>query len=144
MAFTRGKDAQVWITDSAGTTRELSSFVTSVDDSIESEILDTTTIGGTAYKSSIRGFLNFTGSINGNYDDGSTATPDKYLSDLLTAASTVTSTITIAPAGSASGKRYDRAAVYFQNYQKSIAVDGLVTFSVDFALASGSVTQGTF
>lgn len=143
MGFVRGKDSQIWISDAGATSREISLFVTSFDSAFDSEVLDTTTIGGTAYKSSIRGFLDFKGTVNGNYDDGATATPDKYFIDLITAASTVTSTVKLFPAGSSSGKRYEQAAVYFKNYKKSIAVDGIVTFSVDYQLASGSVTQGT-
>jgi hypothetical protein len=143
MAFARGKDGQVFITNAAGTSVEISTFVTSFETSFESEVLDTTTIGGTAYKSSIRGFLGYSGSINGNYDDAATSTPDKYFIDLITAASTVTSTAKFFPAGSASGKRFEQAAVYFQNYKKSIPVDNIVTWSVDYQLASSSVTQGT-
>lgn len=144
MAFVRGKDGQVWITDSAGIQRELSSFVTTVDDSLTAEELDTTTIGGTSYKSSIRGFLGYSGSINGLFDNGSTAVPDKYLQDLINAASTVTSTLTLAPAGSAAGRRYTQATVNFTSYDRSVPVDGMVTFTANFSLASGSVTAGTF
>lgn len=143
MAFVRGKDAQVWATDSGGTARELTSFTDSVESTLESDVLDTTTLGS-AYKSAIRGFLGFSGSLSGKYDSGATATPDQWFTDLITAASTVTSSVTIADAGSASGRPYERAAVFFSNYKKSIPVDNVVTWTVDYQLASGSVTRATF
>lgn len=143
MAFVRGKDAQVWITDTAAATKEISTFADSVDSTLEVEVLDTTTFGST-YKSAIKGYLGYSGSISGKYDNSGTASPDKYFIDLITAASTVTSTLTIAPAGSTTLLPYERAAVFFSNYQKSIPVDNIVTWSVDYQLASGSVTRGTF
>lgn len=144
MGAVRGKDAQTWITTAAAATVEISTFTTSVESSFDSDILDTTTQGGTAYKSAIRGFLGYTGSISGIYEANSTVSPDKYFVDLITAAATVSSTLTESPSGSSAGNVYERASVFFQNYKKSIPVDGLVTWSVDYQLASGSVTRATF
>jgi hypothetical protein len=143
MAFVRGKDTQIWATTAAAAQVEFTAFCDNVSSTLESENLDTTVFGN-AYKSSVRGFLGYTGSLSGKWDNAATATPDQWLSDLITAASTVTSTLTLAPSGSASGRKYERAAVYFSNYAKESAVDGIVTWSCDWALASGSVTYGTF
>jgi hypothetical protein len=142
MAFARGKDTQVYATDAGGTQRELTAYTDSMSSNFESDILDTT-VFGSAYRSSIRGFLGFSGSLSGKWDSAATATPDQWLVDLITAASTVVSTLTWFPNGSAAGRKYERAAVYFSNYQKESAVDDIVTWSCDYELASGSVTVGT-
>lgn len=142
MAFVRGKDTSFYLTDSGGTQRTVTTYGDSVSVTLESEILDTTTFGS-AYKSSTRGFIAFTGSISGKWDNGATATPDQWFTDLITASGTVTSTMTYFPAGSASGAKYYRASVYFANYNVETAVDGIATWSADFELASGSVTIGT-
>jgi hypothetical protein len=142
MAFVRGKDTQIFVTTAAAATVELTAFADNVSTNLESENLDTT-VFGSAYKSSIRGYLGYSGSMSGKYDSAATATPDQWFSDLIVAAATVTSTVTVFPAGSAAGRKYERSAVYFSNYQKESAVDSMVTWSVDFMLASGSVTYGT-
>jgi hypothetical protein len=142
MAFNRGKDTELYITDSAGTARNITTYASGYDQTLESDELDTT-VFGSAYKSAIRGFLGFSGSVNGMWDSAATANPDQWFTDLITAASTVTSTMTVFPNGSASARKYYRAAVYFGNYKVSSAVDAMITWSADFTLASGSVTIGT-
>jgi hypothetical protein len=142
MAFPRGKDAQFFITDSAGTSREVSAFVTSGEGEVGAEILDTTTCGGPSFKSSIKGFLSWKGSLSGMYDQGTAATPDQWFDGLIKSSSAA-STLTIWPAGSAAARQYDTGAVWFVNYKKSIPVDNVVTWSVDFELAAGSVHRGT-
>ena len=143
MAFVRGKDTQIWATDANATQREFTAYADNISSTLESENLDTT-VFGSSFKSSIRGFLGYSGSMSGKWDSAATVTPDQWLSDLITAAATVTSTLTFAPSGSASGRKYERASVYFSNYQKESAVDAIVTWSCDWQLASGSVTYGTF
>jgi len=142
MAFNRGKDTQIFITDSAAASKEITAYSSGYEQTLEADTLDTTVFGN-AYKSGVRGFLGFSGSVNGMWDSAATANPDQWLTDLITAASTVTSTMTVFPNGSASGRKYYRAAVYFGNYKVSSAVDQMITWSADFTLASGSVTIGT-
>jgi hypothetical protein len=141
-SFTRGKDAQAFITDASGTSREITTYVDNADSNLESEVLDTTCWGG-SFKSSVRGFLGWTGTITGKYDQGTAATPDQWFYNLITAASTVSSDLTLYPAGSAATRQFDKGSVFFQNYKKSIPVDNIVTWSVDFQLATGSVHRGT-
>jgi hypothetical protein len=143
MSFVRGKDAQVWITDSGGTQREVSAFADQAESTLESDILDTTTFGS-SFKSAIRGYLGFSGSLQGKYDQSGTFSPDVWFVGLINAASTVVSTLTLAPSGSVASTPYERAAVFFSNYKKSIPVDNIVTWTCDYQLANGSVTRATF
>ncbi len=142
MAFVRSKDGVVIITDASGAAKTITTFVDGVDDTLESEILDTTTFGS-AYKSSTRGFIGYSGSIKGKWDANGSLTPEFFFNGLITANGTVTSTLAYYPNGSAAAKPYTSAAVYFSNYAKSAPVDDIVTWSVDFQLANGSVVLGT-
>ena len=142
MAFVRAKDGIVTISDATGTVRTITAFVDGVDDKLESDILDTTTYGN-AYKSSTRGFINYTGTIKGKWDSNGSLTPEQWITGLINANGTVVSNLWYGPAGSAAAKPYTSAAVYLSNYGRSGAFDGIVTWSVDFQLASGSVVSGT-
>ena len=142
MAFVRGKDGVVTITDAAGTIRNITTFVDGVDDTLESEVLDTTTFGN-AYRSSTRGFIGYSGTIRGKWDANGSLTPEFWINGLINANGTVTSTLWSAAAGSAAGRPYTSAAVYFSNYAKSQPFDDVVTWTVDFQLANGSVVLGT-
>lgn len=142
MAFVRGKDGKVFITDSNATSRDITTFVDNVEHSLERESLDTTTFGST-YRSTTGGFVNWTGTISGKWDNGGTATPDNWFYGLITAASTVTSTLTYFPNGSASGLPYWSGTVNFGNYAPSAPYDDVITWKVEFSLATGGVTRGT-
>lgn len=142
MAFVRSKDGVVTITDSGGSSRTITTFVDNVEDTLESEVLDTTTFGS-AYRSSTRGFINYTGNISGKWDANGSSTPEFWFNGLINANGSITSTLAYYPSGSAAGKPYTSAPVYFSNYGKSAPVDDIVTWSVDFQLASGSVVLGT-
>jgi hypothetical protein len=143
MAVTRGKDAQVWITDSGGTSREITSFVDNTDLDWARETYDATTYGAGG-RQRVGGFVDWTGTLTGKWDNAGTATPDQWFTDLVIAAGTVSSQLTVAPNGSATGRPYHRGRVFFSNYAPSMPYDGLVTWSVDFELADGTVTRGTF
>lgn len=142
MSKTRGKDAQTFITDSGGTSREITSFVDGFDDSWERETYDATTHGAGG-RERTGGFVDWTGTITGKWDNGGTATPDEWFTALIIASGTVTSRLTNFPNGSASGRPYRVGRVYFSNYAVSEPYDNLVTWSVDFELADGTVTRGT-
>ena len=142
MSFVRGKDGVVTITDAAGTMRTITGFVDAIDDQLQSEILDTT-VFGTAYKSSTRGFINYTGSIKGKWDGNGSLTPEQWFPPLITAAGSITSVLWYGPAGSAAGKPYALGTVHFANFSRSGAYDSIVTWAVDFELATGAFATGT-
>lgn len=142
MAKARGKDAVIKITTVAGGTVDITPFVDGFDSAWESETYDTTGYGMTN-KEKLRGFGDWTGSITGKWDNAGSATPEQYFPALIQADGTVTSTLTNYPNGTAAGKAFERAAVYFANYAKSQPYDNVNTWSVDYELANGSVTNGT-
>jgi hypothetical protein len=142
MSKVRGKNAQVFITDVGGTAREITSFCDGFDDSFERETYDATTYGSGGRERQ-GGFVDWTGTITGKWDNGGTATPDQWFPALIIADGTVTSQLTDLPNGSASGRPYHRGNVFFSNYAVSQPFDGMVTWSVDFELADGTVTRGT-
>jgi hypothetical protein len=142
MAIVRAKDGVVTIVDATGTLRNITTFVDGVDDSFETEILDTTTYGA-AYKSSTRGFIGWSGSIKGKWDGNGSLTPEQWFPPLITAAGSITSVLWYGPAGSAAGKPYALGTVHFANFSRSGAYDSIVTWAVDFELATGAFATGT-
>ena len=142
MSKVRGKNAQAFITDASGTSREITSFVDGFDDDFDRETYDATTWGAGG-RERTGGFIDWTGTITGKFDNGGTATPEQWFPDLIAADGTVTSILTDFPAGSASGRRYKQARVYFRNYSLGQPYDNLVTWSVGYELADGTVTRGT-
>lgn len=143
MSKSRGKDGQLFITDANGTSREITSFVDGLDDTFERETYDATVWGAGGGRERVPGFFDKTGTISGKWDTNGTASPEVWFPALIMADGTVTSTLTNFPNGSASGRRYERAAVFFTNYSKSQPYDGLVTWTADYELANGTVTVGT-
>ena len=141
MAKVHGKDSQVFLDDAAGTPRELTSFVTSIDTSWSRAVSQATAMGQDAHEY-LGGIQDGTFSLNGRFDAGGTATPDQWLIGLLQAAGTVTATFTILAGGSAAGLPFDRGECFITDYSKSDPYDDVVTWSADFQV-TGAVTRGT-
>lgn len=141
MAKVHGKDSQVFLDDSGGTPRDLTSFVTSIDTSWTRDVSQTTTMGNDAH-SYVGGLQDGTFTLSGRFDNGGTATPDQWMVGLLQAAGSVTATFTILAGGSAAGLPYDRGECYITDYSRSDPYDDVVTWSADFQV-TGGVTRGT-
>lgn len=143
MAFIRGKTAEVYITDVGGTSRNITGFCDNTDLEWGRESYDATTYG-TGGRQRVPGFVDFTGTLTGKWDNAGTATPDEWFTGLINdTTGTVTSQLTIFPAGSATGRPYHRGRVLVSNYSVGVPYDGLVTWSLDYELADGTVTRGT-
>ena len=141
MAKVHGSNSQVFLDDSAGTPRELTSFVTSIDTSWSRDVAQTSAMGQDAH-SYIGGLQDGTFSLNGRFDSAGTATPDQWLTGLMQANGTVTATFTILAGGSAAGLPFDTGECFITDYSKSDPYDDVVTWSADFQV-TGGVTRGT-
>lgn len=140
MAIIPGRNGKVTITDSGAATRDLTSFVDGFSDNIEPELLDSRVFGNTWF-TRVYGQVDYSGSINGKFDANGSLTPEFWFNGLAGAGST--SVLTNYPNGSAAARPYTAATVYFSGYTKDQPVDDVVTWSVNFSLASGSVVLGT-
>lgn len=143
MAIPSGANTAVWLTDSGGTQRNLSTFCDSTDVSWDRDALETTTYSSSAApaRTRIPGLQDGSFSLGGKWDNGGTGTPDQWLSGLI--GGTVTTTFVLALNGSASGRPYDTGAAICTSYAKSAPFDDVVTWSADFQVTAG-ITRGTF
>jgi hypothetical protein len=141
MPFTHGRNAAVYLGDSAGTQRNLTPFVDSVDVSWDADASETTVLG-VAGRTYIQGLYTGTISLSGKWDNAGTATPDQWLSGLITAG-TVTPAWVYAPGGSASGRPFESGSGVVTNYTVAVPVDDVVTWSASVQV-TGAITRGTF
>jgi len=140
MAFTHGRNAAFYLTDTVATQRNLSAFIDNVEVSWDADASETTTLGNAA-KTFLPGLDSGSITLSGKWDSGSTATPDQYLTGLLSAG-TIVPSWTYFPAGSASGRPYMSGAGVLTNYSASAPVDDIVTWKASVT-TSGAITRGT-
>jgi len=141
MAFVHGRNAAFYLTDSVATQRNLTAYIDSVDFSMDEDASESTVLGLGA-RTYVPGLYTGTISLSGKWDNGSTATPDQYLDQLITAG-TITPTWVYAPNGSAATRPYRTGACVVTNYSASSPYDDVVTWSATLQI-SGAVTRGTF
>jgi len=122
MAFRHGKNAAFTLN-----TKDLSTFLTSIDLSFDLDAADTTTFGGT-WRTSLAGIPGGTIDLSGYYDPTATTGPAAVLWAAFTGATPVTGLLY--PGGNTSGQALwtITSGCLVTSYSESSAVDGIVTF----------------
>ena len=133
--FVHGKSTNFTIDDTAGSVRDISNTVTSVD---FPETLDTaeTTAFGSSAKSYIPGLTDATISISGIWD----ATVDGYIAG---GAEPASRSFVFGPAGSGSGNVKYTGEAIVTSYSISNPVGDVVTYSLDLQV-TGSISRTTY
>ena len=132
--FVHGKSTDFDLDDTGGTSRSLSTVLTSVDFPEVIETAETTAFGATS-KSYIVGLRDATISVSGLWD----ATVDGYIIGTEPA----TRSFIFGPAGSTSSNVKYTGECILTNYAVSAPVSDVVTFSLDLQV-TGNVTRGTY
>ena len=140
MANNIGAKSNIQIKDSAGTLRDISAYVTSVDFDRTADAVDTTTLGQTS-KTGIPGLQDITIGVSGLFDP----TFAGYLDGLMTFQGTASALQTYqwGPAGTATGSLKYTGSYFITDYRTSSAVAGAVQASFTIK-GSGSGTAATF
>lgn len=133
--FLHGKEAQVYITDSGGTERELSSYGVSVTFSRDIDTAEASTFGDDD-KVYVVGLKDATFTLEGRLD----ATVDGYLNGL---AGGTPRAYKIAPMGSVAGRLYYSGSCILTSYELTSELGDVVGFSAEFQ-NTGAPTRGTF
>lgn len=132
MPFVHGKEAQIFLTDSGGTEREMTSYANSVSFSRDVDTAEATTFGDDD-KVYVVGLRDATFSIEGRHD----ATADGYLAGLLGGTARPWA---FCPQGSAASRvKYSGSAIC-TGYETSSDLGDTVMFSAEFQV-SGAVTR---
>jgi hypothetical protein len=132
--FFHGKDAEVYITDSGSTERNLTTYATSVGLPVSVETAEVSTLGDDD-KVYVTGLRDRTISIEGKWD----ATVDGYFNGLLGGTARPWK---VFPAGSAAGRPYYSGSAILTSYEVTSDVGDAIGFSSEFQ-SSGAVTRGT-
>jgi len=133
--FVHGKSTNFTLDDTAGSVRDISNTVTSVD---FPETLDTaeTTAFGSSAKSYIVGLTDATISVSGIWD----ATVDGYIAG---GAEPASRSFVFGPAGSTAGNVKYTGEAIVTSYSISNPVGDVVTYSLDLQV-TGSITRTTY
>lgn len=132
--FIHGKDAEVYITDSGGTERNFTAYVTSVGIPVEVETSEVTTLNDDD-KVYVTGMRDRTISIEGKWD----ATVDGYLNGLLGGTPRAWK---VFPAGSVTTRPYYSGSAILTSYEVTSEVGDAIGWSAEFQ-NSGAVTRAT-
>ena len=133
--FVHGKSTDFSLDDTAGTPRNISNTLTSVDFPETIETAETTAFGSTS-KSYIVGLRDATISISGIWD----STVDGYL---MGGSEPASRSFIYGPAGSTGGNVKYTGEAIITNYSISNPVGDVVTFSLDLQV-TGNVTRTTY
>jgi predicted secreted protein len=133
--FVHGKSTNFTLDDTAGSVRDISNTVTSVD---LPETLDTaeTTAFGSSAKSYIVGLTDATISVSGIWD----ATVDGYIAG---GAEPASRSFVFGPAGSTAGNVKYTGEAIVTSYSISNPVGDVVTYSLDLQV-TGSISRTTY
>jgi hypothetical protein len=138
MAFVHGKSATFKLDDSAGTLRDLSTYVMDIGFPRSIETAETTTFQATgSAKTFITGLTDASISVSGLFD----SVADAYLAGVL--GQTATLTFEYGPAGSTAGNIKYTGECIMTSYEVSASVGDSVQASADFQV-TGAVTRTTF
>ena len=133
--FVHGKSTNFTLDDTAGSVRDISNTVTSVDFPETLDTAETTAFGSNA-KSYIVGLTDATISVSGIWD----ATVDGYIAG---GAEPASRSFVFGPAGSTAGNvKYSGEAIV-TSYSISNPVGDVVTYSLDLQV-TGAITRGTY
>lgn len=124
----------MYVTDSGGSERNLTSYATSVGIPVEVETAEVSTLGDDD-KVYVTGLRDRTISIEGKWD----ATVDGYLSGLLGGTARAWK---VFPAGSAAGRPYYSGSAILTSFEVTSEIGDAVMFSAEWQ-NSGAVTRGT-
>lgn len=133
--FVHGKSTNFTLDDTAGSVRDLSNTLTSVDFPESIETAETTAFGSSA-KSYIVGLSDATVSLSGIWD----ATVDGYIAG---GAEPASRSFVYGPAGSTAGNVKYTGEAIVTSYSISNPVGDVVTYSVDLQV-TGVVTRTTY
>lgn len=146
MAAYHGSKAVLKVDDSAGTLRDISLYVDSVDFPQSVDMAETTGEGGTTAKTFIPGVREAKISVKGTYDTTATTGSETVLGGLANAGGQLAAggsvSIEYNPAGTASGTTKYTCEAYMTSYQTGSPNSGKVSFSADFQV-TGAVTRAT-
>jgi hypothetical protein len=133
MAFTHGKDATFSITDSGGTLRDITTYLSSAGLQRMADLAETSTLGST-YKSFVGGLIDASIPIEGLFDP----TVDGYLAGILQ----LSKAFEYFPAGEPVGatKPLYTGNAILTNYEIGTGVDGAATISGEFQV-DGAITR---
>ncbi len=133
--FVHGKSTNFTLDDTAGSVRDLSNTLTSVDFPESIETAETTAFGSSA-KSYIVGLSDATVSLSGIWD----ATVDGYIAG---GAEPASRSFVYGPAGSTAGNVKYTGEAIVTSYSISNPVGDVVTYSLDLQV-TGAVTRTTY
>jgi hypothetical protein len=133
--FVHGKSTHFEIDDTAGTSRDISDTLTSVDFPETVDVAETTAFGSSA-KSYIVGLTDATVSVSGIWD----ATVDGYFKG---GAEPASRTFIYGPAGDTGGNVKYTGEAILTSYSTSNPIGDVVTFSAEFQ-CTGTITRTTF
>ena len=133
--FVHGKSTNFTLDDTAGSVRDLSNTLTSVDFPDSTETAETTAFGSSA-KSYIVGLSDATISLSGIWD----ATVDGYFSG---GSEPSSRSFVYGPAGSTAGNVKYTGEAILTSYSISNPVGDVVTYSADLQV-TGAVTRTTY
>lgn len=135
MAFVHGKGSVFTIAS-----KELTSYLDSVELNISGDTAESTTLGATA-KSYLAGVPDSTISISGKYDSTATTGPDAVLQGLV--GSDTASAFEYGPEGGDTGDVKYSGDCFMTGYKVTSPVGDVVAFTADFQ-CTGAITKGTY
>lgn len=135
-----GKDLHFEVDDAAGTLRDLSPNLNSVDFNQANDTHDDTTYGQTGHTKK-GGLTDGTIVLKGFWDTTALVGTETVLPGLL--GKFLPGDFIYGPEGSASGKVKKTGTAVLKDYQTSAPVADLIAFTANFEI-SGAVTKGTF
>lgn len=132
-----GRNTFIKINDSTGTCQNISGDGNTVTINWSAEAPETTGFGATEKVRLPGGIEDVTIDLSGYWNATATSGIDTILSGIL-GGSTI---ITIAPGGSSGGSPNYTACAVLLNYNVEAAYDGVVGYTANFALCSGSMVR---
>jgi hypothetical protein len=127
------------VDDNGGTLRDIKNDVRSLDFATPRGVIETTGIDKFAYER-ILGLVDFTGTMNGTFNDATNASHDVFKT--VASSSAVAREINITVSGQSLGVT-PALTVLLTDYPLSRSDSGELTWAVPFALASGDVPAWT-
>lgn len=140
MAFVHGKGSAFALDDSAGTERNLSTFLDNVSGPMGRALSEVSAFGDGGVRN-ITGLQNSSFTISGHWDPTATTGPHAVLGGLLTASAT--STFKFGPAGTGTGSPRVTGECWLASYQITSQVAEKVSFEAEVQV-DGVVTLDTY
>ncbi len=131
MAFTHGKNAKFTVQDAGGTSRDISTYLTSAGTNRSADLAEASTFQ-TTYKQFVAGLIDAKIPIEGQFDP----TVDGYLTGILQLARN----FDYRPAGDGTGNISLTGSCILTSYEINTSLDGPATISGEFQV-TGAITR---